>query len=82
MTTAALTNVSRKLTNIPVLEVVRGTCSLGSGNDWFVTRFGTVSHVFVSDETTVGGAKATFSGGMVTVNATASDVVTLMIFGN
>ena len=81
--TTALTSVTKKeITGLESMQVVRGTCSTGAGGDVFYSRFGSIQSVLISDETNAGAAKATFSGGVVTITATISDIVTLIIFGS
>ena len=77
---AALASVTRKeITGNLGQEIVRGTVT--TSGDTFASRFGTIQQVFIHDETTLGGARATFSGSTVTITCTAADVVDLMIVG-
>jgi len=61
------------------MEVVRGTVT--TTGDTYTSKLGTIEAVFVHDETTTGGANATFATNVVTVAATGSDVVDILIFG-
>jgi len=77
---AAIANVTRVgYTGNIGMEVVRGTVT--TTGDTYSSRFNNITAVLIHDETTTGGAKATFSGKTVTITATGADVVTLMIFG-
>ena len=67
-------------TNFPTLQIVRVT--VATTGDTFESKFKEVVSVVVNDETTTGGASATFSGRTVTVNCTNGDLVNLWIWGH
>ena len=69
----------KEITGILSLEIVRGTVT--TTGDTYNTKFGKIFNVQIHDETTAGGAYATWSGGTITVTCTSGDVVNLLIFG-
>ena len=76
---AVLASVTKMDTFHPAVELVRGTCT--TTGDTYVSRIKKIQGVIISDETTVGVSKATFSGQTVTVTTTGGDVVNLLIWG-
>ena len=76
---AAIASVTKRETGSPGEEIVRGTVT--TTGDTYSSRLKKITHVFAHDETTTGGAKATFSGQTVTVTCTGGDVVDLHILG-
>lgn len=76
---AAVTLNDTTLPHIPTLQIVNVT--VATTGDTFVSKFGTVTSVQVNDQTTTGGASATFSGTTVTIACTNGDVVDLWIWG-
>jgi hypothetical protein len=78
---ASLASVSKKeITGLLGMEVVRGTVT--TSGDTFNSRFGNILVALVSDETTLGGAKVTWTGSSVAITCTNGDVVDLIIFGH
>lgn len=77
---AVLASTTKKeVTGILSLEVVRGTVT--TSGDTYNTKFGKIFNVQIHDETTAGGAYATWTGGIITIVSTNGDVVNLLIFG-
>lgn len=62
------------------MQIMKGTVT--TTGDTFRSKFGQIRSVQISDRTTSGGARATFSAGTVTVACTSGDVVDMIIFGD
>jgi len=77
---AAIASVTVHPSATPGMLRVKGTVT--TTGDTYVSKFSNIESVFCNDQTTAGGASATFSGGTVTVACTNGDVVDLLIFGN
>jgi hypothetical protein len=76
---AAIANVTEFPLQDPNLQLVVGTVT--TTGDTYVSKFSAIKAVFVNDQTTKGGASATYTGGTVTVACTNGDVVDLLIIG-
>ena len=76
---AVVTTNSEERTNEPNTQIVNVT--VATNGDTFESKFGNVRGVWVNDQTTTGGASATFSGSTVTIACTNGDVCDLLIWG-
>ena len=65
----------------PMPGVYLVNCTVGTTGDTYASKLGKVKGVIAHDETTQGGANATFSGQTVTVTCTGGDVVDLLMWG-
>ena len=65
---------------IPGLEFVRIT-NCQTADTYVASKIGRIEGFAITDETTTGGAKATFTGHTLTITCTNDDEINLIIWG-
>jgi len=80
MTFTATAGSQKVITGVFGMEVVRGQVTAATTGT-YVSKFGTILAVVISNETTNNTIKASWSSSTVTITATQNDYVDFVIFG-